>query len=63
VVNVVKIKVSVSMDAEFIRELDEIIEKHDLTSRSALIQKWARIGFKKLKEEHGIKKREIAISH
>lgn len=52
---------SFSMDEEFMDELDEIIEKYDLTSRSALIQKWARIGFKKLKEVHGIPLRhEIA---
>lgn len=56
-----KVQVSVSMDEDFIAELDEAIRRYSLANRSALIQKWARNGFEKLKEDHRIPlKREIA---
>lgn len=56
-----KVKVSISEDQKFLRELDEIIEKYSLANRSALYRKWARKGFKELKEDLGIPlKQEIA---
>lgn len=51
---------SISLDEEFMDELDKTIEKFSLANRSALIQKWSRIGFEKLKENLP-KKREIAV--
>lgn len=54
---------SISLDEDFMHELDTVIKKYSLASRSALFQEWCRIGFKKLKKDHGIpEKREIAIS-
>jgi len=59
-----KVKISISLDKNFLEELDRTIKEYDLASRSALFQEWGRIGFKKLKKDHGIpEKREIAISH
>ena len=52
---------SISIDEDFLRQLDETIEDYSLANRSALIQKWSRNGFKKLKEKLGIStKQEIA---
>jgi len=52
---------SISLDEDFMDELDKVIDKYSLANRSALIQKWSKIGFKKLKENLP-KKQEIAVA-
>lgn len=58
-----KVQLSISIDEDLKAELIRVIKKYNLANRSVLIEKWIRIEFKKLKEDHGIpEKREIAIS-
>jgi len=58
-----KVQLSISIDAGLKAELIRVIKKHNLANRSALIEEWIRVGFKKLKEDHGIpEKREIALA-